>query len=86
MKILRVLRNVAALFIFAMALLSVWPGVQLLHADAYTYCGYKKGAQQCVFDSTTGACIGDVKCASDVGCPNVGCTNAQQCHPKGCGF
>ena len=75
MKILRLLRNVAVLFLLVMALLALGPGARPARADKFTYCGYKKGSSYCLFDGTTGACIGDVKCTSSSGCLNMGCTN-----------
>lgn len=75
MKTLRVIRNIAVLFIVAMALLFWRVSVQPLHATQYSSCGYKKGSSYCLFDSTTGACIGDVSCTKGQYCPNVGCSN-----------
>lgn len=75
MKTLRLLRNIAVLFLLVEALLALWPGVKPARADKYAQCGYKKGSSYCLFDATTGACIGDVKCTAGYVCSNTGCTN-----------
>lgn len=74
MKTLRRARNIAALFIFAMALLSLRPGMAVAHAANKT-CGYKKGSSVC-FTDANGRCQ-DVPCRSTKPgggfCPNQGC-------------
>ena len=67
MKTLRVVRNIAALFIFTMALLSFRP-VVVAHAGGGKSCGYKKG-----FYCTLGpsGCV-EFHC-SGIGCNNTGC-------------
>jgi hypothetical protein len=75
MKTLRKARNVAALSIFAMALLSLRPGMEVAHAAKVKICGYKKGSSVC-FTDASGNCT-EVPChnAGKTGgfCPNQGC-------------
>ena len=73
MKTLRSFRNIAALFILAMALLGSRPGLGVSHAASGKSCGYKKGHAFCSIDAS-GNCT-ESKCApkSIFGCPNYGC-------------
>lgn len=73
MRTLRVVRNIAALFILAMALLSLRPGVGIAHAAGGNSCGYKKGHSFCSIDAS-GNCT-ESKCSpkSIFGCANYGC-------------
>jgi hypothetical protein len=71
MKTLRLLRNAAAMFIIATALLLLRPGVQPLHAARSWYCLYKPGYNGCTFDSN-GNCS-DTKCVPPY-CADMGCT------------
>ena len=75
MKTLRLARNIAALSIFAMALLSLRPAMAVAHAANRKTCGYKKGSSVC-FSDASGTCQ-DVPCRSVKGgggfCPNFGC-------------
>ena len=76
MKTLRTARNIAALFIFAMALLSLRPGMGVAHAAVKgKICGYKKGSSVC-FTDANGNCQ-EVPChnAGKTGgfCPDMGC-------------
>jgi hypothetical protein len=73
MKTLRVVRNIAALFMLAMALLSLRPGVGVAHAGGGKSCGYKKGHASCSIDPS-GNCV-ETHCVnkSIFGCPNYGC-------------
>jgi hypothetical protein len=76
MKTLRVVRNVAALFIFAIALLSLRPGVGVAHAASGKSCGYRKGSYSCSIDAsghcTESLCHKGTKSGGDL-CPNFGC-------------
>ena len=71
MKILRLARNIAALFILGVALLASQPGVGLLHAANHKSCGYKPG-KGCVSDGVN--CY-ESNCGGKSGfpCPNSGC-------------
>ena len=73
MKTLRLARNLAALFILVMALLSLRPGVGVAHAASGKSCGHKKGYFSCSIDAS-GNCT-ESKCAhrSIFGCPDYGC-------------
>ena len=68
MKTLRLLRNIAALFILMMALLAMWPGVGIAHADGKG-CLIKKGFN-CLIGVNGGcteqACKGGL--CTDTGC------------------
>lgn len=73
MKTLRVVRNIAALFILGMALLGSRPGVGVAHAAGGKSCGYKKGFSGCYID-TSGNCQEGGHCRNKVGfCPDQGC-------------
>ncbi len=75
MKALRIVRNVAALFILVVALLASRPGVRLLHADnPHKYiCFYPgKTGFNCNFDST-GNCY-ETKCEAGQPCTDGSCT------------
>lgn len=70
MKTLRSFRNIAALFILAMALLSLCAGVGAAHAASGRSCGYKKG-KTCYIDSNS-QCR-ESACNKTLGCLNSGC-------------
>lgn len=80
MKNLRLLRNIAVLFILVMALLSWWSGAQPLRARNTGYT--------CYFDSST---VG-YNCTfnADLTCTSVKCQAGRPCNngvcPKSCGF
>ena len=80
MKILRLLRNIAVLFILMMALLASRTGVQPLQAQNVGYV--------CYFDSNT---VG-YNCTfnSDSTCSSLKCKAGQPCNngvcPKSCGY
>jgi hypothetical protein len=69
MKTLRSFRNIAALFILAMALLSLRSGVGVAHAAGGKSCGYKQGFN-CALDSN-GNCT-EQHCRGII-CENSGC-------------
>ena len=73
MKTLRSFRNIAALFILAMALLSSRSGVGVAHAANGKSCGYKPRHSFCSIDAS-GNCTG-IPCSprSLFGCGNYGC-------------
>lgn len=72
MKTLRLLRNIAALFILAMALLASRPGLRIMYADNKTVCFYPgKTGFNCNFDSN-GNCY-ETKCVAGQPCSNGGC-------------
>lgn len=73
MKILRVVRNVAALFILVMGLLASQPGVGRVQASE-RQCGYKPGASGCFFGFKNGSCH-DSQCVKGAPCPNYGCVS-----------
>jgi len=80
MKTLRVLRNVAALFILAMALVASRPGVQLLRAQNTGYTCYSDSSSygyNCTFNF-------------DLNCSSSKCQAGQPCNnsvcPKSCGY
>ncbi len=68
MKTLRLLRNIAAVFIFGATLLLLQPEAGLANSKV---CTYKPGYNGCSFDKN-GNC-GDVKCVSPQACSNFGC-------------
>jgi hypothetical protein len=81
MKTLRVLRNVAALFILAMALVASWPGVQLLRAQNtgnVCYSDSNSYGYNCTFNAD-GTCSSS-KCQAGQACNNSVCPN------KSCGY
>ena len=70
MKTLRLLRNIAVLFILVMGLLASRPGPAVAHAAGKS-CGFKLG-HGCRFDKS-GHCQ-NISCAKfDPFCPNTGC-------------
>ncbi len=78
MKTLRLLRNIAALFILWAALLALRPSVAA--ADNSKFCFFKLGYNGCTFDKN-GNC-GDTKCEPGQSCADLGCV---KCH-RGCFF
>ena len=70
MRTLRLLRNIAALFILVAALLVSQPGVGLSHAD--NKACFNKVGKNCSFDFTTGECK-DSPCVKGQPCNNTGC-------------
>jgi hypothetical protein len=81
MKVLRVVRNIAVLFIFGMALLFSRPGVQSLHAQNGAWCMLKFGYNGCEFDAN-GNCS-DTKCVAGQSCTDTGCVQLK-CKHTGC--
>jgi hypothetical protein len=71
MKTLRSFRNIAALFILAMALLSSRSGVGVAHAASGKSCGYKPG-HSCSIAYPSGDCQ-ESRCAVKGFCLNSGC-------------
>ncbi len=72
MKTLRMLRNIAVLFVLAMAFLASKSSVGVAHAASGKSCGYKLG-HNCWIDASgncreSGCNKGDI-----FGCPNSGC-------------
>jgi hypothetical protein len=81
MNTLRLLRNIAALFILVMGLLALRPGVGVSHAAVVGYiCQYKPGYNGCTFDAN-GHCS-DTKCTGPY-CGDYGCVQLK-CQVKGC--
>jgi hypothetical protein len=80
MKTLRVLRNVAALFIIAMALVASWPGAQLLrvHANGSCYFDSASVGYNCSLNS-------DFTCSSSKCKAGYPCNNGV-CVAKSCGY
>ena len=76
MKTLRLLRNIAVLFILLMALLASRPGVGVLHAaKPIEGCvGAFKSGFNCSIDYATGKCT-ETKCASKGSCADNRCAN-----------
>jgi hypothetical protein len=60
MKTLRLLRNISVVFILAMALLSLRPGLGVAHAASGKSCGLKEGFENCSSDAS-GNCT-DSRC------------------------
>ncbi len=73
MKTLRLAGKVAALFILAMALLSLRPGVGLAHAASGKSCGYKKGFASCSVDASGHCTEGHCLPKGIFGCLDIGC-------------
>jgi hypothetical protein len=71
MKTLRSFRNIAALFILAMALLSSRSGVGVAHAASGKSCGYKPG-HSCFIAYPSGDCQ-EYRCGVKGFCFNSGC-------------
>lgn len=69
MKTLRLVRNIAVLFILVMVLLASRPGPAVAHAAGHS-CGFKRGFA-CEFDKS-GNCH-QTPCHSVPFCPNMGC-------------
>ncbi len=74
MKKLRLLRNIAALFILLAALLVPRPGVGLSHADNKACFNFNKVGKNCSMDFTTGECK-ESPCVKGQPCNNTGCVN-----------
>ena len=72
MKTLRSFRNIAALFILAMALLSSRSGVGVAHAASGKSCGYKHGSSFCSIDAS-GNCTDRPCGGKSYWCFNYGC-------------
>ncbi len=74
MKTLRLLRNIAALFILVAALLGSWPGVELLHAGntQFACLNFNKPGKNCSINNTTGGCT-ESECVKGQPCENTGC-------------
>ncbi len=72
MKTLRLLRNIAALFILVVVLFGPPPGVGARHATRAKACvGAFKSGFNC-FEDPNGGCT-EVKCTSPTGCANNRC-------------
>ena len=82
MKTLRLLRNIAALFILVAALLVYWPGVGSLQASNGKSCLGTKVGFNCGYDSN-GNCS-ETKCVPGQACANAGCVDFN-CG-RGCGL
>ena len=74
MKTLRLIRNIAVLFILVMGLLTWKPELGVSRADHVKQCQYKPGYAGCNFKKGSGTCT-DQKCNGSNGaiCSNVGC-------------
>jgi hypothetical protein len=70
MKTLRLLRNIAALFILVAALLLSRPGVEFAGTRS---CAFRLGFNGCIF-SADGSCQDVGKCNPGQPCANFGCT------------
>jgi len=75
MKTLRLLRNLAALFILGAALVVSQAGVGLSHAVNNKACfNFNKVGKNCSFDFTTGECK-ESPCVKGQPCNNTGCVD-----------
>lgn len=72
MKTLRLLRNIAALFILVAPLLVSQPGVGLSTTHHYL-CMANQSGKNCTLDLTTGECT-ESHCVPSQPCTNIGCT------------
>lgn len=70
MKPLRVLRNIAVLFLLLLVLFALQPGVGRVQANSRG-CGFKVGANGCFF-TTNGTCQ-ETKCVKGGPCADWGC-------------
>lgn len=76
MKTLRVVRNIATLFILLVGLLTLWPGAGVLHArDHQGNCciGSTSGPTNCVFNKQ-GRCV-TVPCSDPLNCSYLQCVH-----------
>lgn len=71
MKTLRMVRNIAVLFILAMTFLASKSGVGVAHAAGGKSCGYKPG-HSCYIDYPSGDCK-EYRCPTKGFCLNSGC-------------
>ena len=82
MKTLRRARNIAALFIFGMAVLALQPGFSVVHASQKNVCYYPgKTGFNCNFDSN-GNCY-ETKCVTGQPCTDGSCSQTPKppkCH------
>ncbi len=72
MKTLRIVRNIAVLFIFVMALLASRPVPAVAPAAGFS-CGFKPGYTNCIVDRKSGKCH-ESRCGSgSTDCLGIGC-------------
>lgn len=71
MKTLRIVRNIAVLFIFVMALLASRPAPAVAQASGFS-CGFKPG-YNCIVDRKSGKCH-ESRCGmNSTDCLGIGC-------------
>ncbi len=87
MKALRLLRNIAALFIIAVALFGSQLGVGLARAASQKNVCYYPGKTgfNCNFDYSTGNCY-ETKCVAGQPCTDGSCAAAPNPKPPHCWF
>lgn len=74
MKTLRLGRNIAVLFILAMALLAWRPGVGVSHAASGKVCFFKPG-YNCTYTTNNGGNCQEDRCQKGQSCADMGCVS-----------
>lgn len=76
MKTLRLLRNIAVLFILLMALLALRPGLGISRADSGKGCFFKLG-YNCTYTTNNGGNCQDSPCQKGGSCTDSGCVRVK---------